>query len=79
MISPTPSYSETTYSRAEITFLLGICGSNSKYWKLLKSSHTLKIYYITLQINRTIPISYQGLNGTSIGIAGIYFCDPATT
>ena len=66
-------------SRAEITFLLDIDGNNSIYWKLLYSIHTLKIYYFTLQINRTISIFCQGLNGTSIGITGIFYWYLATT
>ena len=39
----------------------------------------LKIYCFTLQINWTISMFCQGLNGTSIGIAGIFYCDLATT
>ena len=61
-------------SRAGITFL-----QQTEYWKLLNSSHTLKIYYFTLQINRTIPILCQGLNGTTIGIVGTSYCDLVTT
>ena len=72
-------HSETTDSKTEIPFLLDIDGNNSKYWELLNSSHALKIPYFTLKINRTIPIFCQGLNRTSVGIAGIFYYDLATT
>ena len=56
-------YSEITDSRAEIIFL-----QQTEYWKLLNSSHTLNIYYFTLQIDRIIPVCCQGLTGTSKGL-----------